>query len=202
MSNTSANEIVPHLPLIFENEANGILQDLAYTPSLMGLMMFPTEEELKEARSYIINVFEECYRAGHLRIMGFTNEENLFGYALIFGHPSGNFPLYCHKIYVYEQYRGNGLGSNILAEILAFPNEVALICQSDLVPFYESAGMHFKGNYTTPSVANFKKTRGMYEGLCLMSTEKNANSNGVPIFMLNDNDIDNIIQAIASSAPR
>lgn len=35
-----------------------------------------------------------------------------------------------------------------------------------------------------------------------MSTEKNANSNGVPIFMLNDNDIDNIIQAIASSAPR
>lgn len=69
MSNTSANEIVPHLPLIFENEANGILQDLAYTPSLMGLMMFPTEEELKAARSYIINVFEECYRAGHLRIM-------------------------------------------------------------------------------------------------------------------------------------
>lgn len=59
--------------------------------------------------------------------MGFTNEENLFGYALIFGNPSENFPLYCHKIYVYEQYRGNRLGSKMLAEILAFPNEVGLL---------------------------------------------------------------------------
>lgn len=32
MSDTSANEIVPYLPLIFENEANRILQDLACTP--------------------------------------------------------------------------------------------------------------------------------------------------------------------------
>lgn len=36
MSNTSANEIVPHLPLIFENEANGILQDLAILHRLWG----------------------------------------------------------------------------------------------------------------------------------------------------------------------
>ncbi|ENX5722587.1 GNAT family N-acetyltransferase [Salmonella enterica] len=156
---------------------------------------------LKAARSYIIDVFEECYRVGHLRIMGFTNEENLFGYALIFGNPSENFPLYCHKIYVYEQYRGNRLGSKMLAEILAFPNEVGLICQSALVPFYESAGMHFKGNYTTPSVVSgFTKTRGMYAGLCLMSTEKSESSNAVPIFMLNDNDIDNIMHAMASAA--
>ncbi|WP_059229125.1 GNAT family N-acetyltransferase [Escherichia albertii] len=199
MPDTSTNEIVPHLPLIFENEANGIIQDLACTPSLMGMMMFATEEELKAARSHIIDVFEECYRAGHLRIMGFTNEGQLFGYALIFGHPSGNLPLYCHKIYVYEQYRGNGIGSKILAEILAFPNEVGLICQSALVPFYESAGMHFKGNYTTPPVANFTKTRGMYEGLCVMSTNKTGKINGIPIFMLNNRDIDTIIQAMVSA---
>jgi hypothetical protein len=27
MTDTAANEIAPHLPLLFENEANGILQD-------------------------------------------------------------------------------------------------------------------------------------------------------------------------------
>ncbi|MBW6637461.1 N-acetyltransferase, partial [Salmonella enterica subsp. enterica serovar Weltevreden] len=70
MTDTAANEIAPHLPLIFENEANGILQDLIGTPALMGMMMFATEEEVIAARSYIIGVFEECYRVGHLRIMG------------------------------------------------------------------------------------------------------------------------------------
>lgn len=33
-----------------------------------------------------------------------------------------------------------------------------------------------------------------------MSTEKSESSNGVPIFMLNDNDIDNIMHAMASAA--
>ncbi|MFC0227661.1 GNAT family N-acetyltransferase [Serratia aquatilis] len=192
MADNAANEIAPHLPLIFENEANGILQDLIGTPTLM--MMFATEEEVKAARSYIIGVFEACYRDGDLRIMGSADEGTLFGYSLIFGRPSAN--LYCHKIYVYEQYRGNGIGSQMLAEILALPNEVGLVCSSDLVPFYESAGMHFKGNVTTPSDAGFTKTRGMYAGLCIMSSDNSGEANGLPIFMLNDNDIDNIIQAI------
>ncbi|MGD8106391.1 GNAT family N-acetyltransferase [Pantoea sp. FN0302] len=83
-------------------------------------------------------------------IFGFTNEGTLFGYALIFAHPSQDLPLYCHKIYVYEQYRGHKIGSKLLAAILDFPNEVGLLCSSDLVPFYESAGMYFKGNFTPP----------------------------------------------------
>ncbi|MEY0728906.1 GNAT family N-acetyltransferase [Providencia rettgeri] len=199
MTDTAANEIAPHLPSIFENEANGILQDLIGYPHLMVMMMFATEEEVKAARSYIIGVFEECYRVGHLRIMGYTDEGTLFGYCLIFGHPSANYSLYCHKIYVYEQYRGNGIGSQMLAGILTLPNEIGLLCSPDLVPFYESAGMHFKGNFTTPSDACFTKTRGMYAGLCVMSTDNSDEANGLPIFMLNDSDIDNIIQAIASA---
>ncbi|UNK75134.1 GNAT family N-acetyltransferase [Raoultella planticola] len=198
MTDTSANMMAPHLPLIFENEADGILQDLIGTPALMGILMFASEDEVQAARSYIIGVFEECYRVGHLRIMCAADEDTLHGYSLIFGHPSANYSLYCHKIYVYEQYRGNGIGSQMLAGILALPNEVGLVCASGLVPFYESAGMHFKGNLTTPSDADFTKTRGMYEGLCIMSTNKSGEDNGLPIFMLNDSDIDNIIQDMAS----
>ncbi|HII0394686.1 TPA: GNAT family N-acetyltransferase [Klebsiella pneumoniae] len=199
MTDTAANEIERHLPLIFENEANGILQDLIGTPTLMGMMMFATEEEVMAARNYIIGVFEECYRVGHLRIMGAADEGTLFGYSLIFGHPSANYSLYCHKIYVYEQYRGNGIGSQMLTGILSLPNEVGLVCSPDLIPFYESAGMHFKGNFTTTSDTGFTKTRGMYEGLCVMSTDNSGETNGLPIFMLNDSDIDNIIQAIVSA---
>ncbi|WP_201720608.1 GNAT family N-acetyltransferase [Klebsiella pneumoniae] len=181
MTDTAANEIERHLPLIFENEANGILQDLIGTPTLMGMMMFATEEEVMAARNYIIGVFEECYRVGHLRIMGAADEGTLFGYSLIFGHPSANYSLYCHKIYVYEQYRGNGIGSQMLTGILSLPNEVGLVCSPDLIPFYESAGMHFKGNFTTPSDAGFTKTRGMYEGLCVMSTDNSGETDLLPV---------------------
>ncbi|HDR2706071.1 GNAT family N-acetyltransferase [Enterobacter mori] len=199
MTDTAANEMAPHLPSIFKNEANGILQDLIGSPALMGMMMFATEDEVEAARNYIIGVFEECYRVGHLRIMGAGNEGTLFGYALIFGHPSASYSLYCHKIYVNEQYRGNGIGSQLLGGILSLPNEVGLVCSSELVPFYESAGMHFKGNFTVPSDAGFTKSRGMYAGLCVMSTDNSGEANGLPIFMLNDSDIDNIIQAIVSA---
>ena len=65
MTDTAANEMAPHLPSIFKNEANGILQDLIGSPALMGMMMFATEDEVEAARNYIIGVFEECYRVGH-----------------------------------------------------------------------------------------------------------------------------------------
>lgn len=198
MTDTAAKEIAPHLPAILENEADGILQDLIGTPTLMGMMMFASEEEIKAARRYIIGIFEECYLVGHLRIMGVTNEGSLLGYALIFGHPTEKYSLYCHKIYVYEEYRGYGIGSQMLRGILDLPNEVGLICSADLVPFYESAGMHFKGNFTVPSDTSFTKTRGMYAGLCVMSTYNSDDVNNIPIFMLNDHDINNIIQAIVS----
>lgn len=199
MTDTATNEMEPYLPSIFENEANGIVQDLTFTPALMGVMMFASEEEVKAARNYIITIFEECYRAGHLRIMGAGDEGVLFGYALLFRNPLANYPLYCHKIFVYEQYRGNGIGSQLLRGVLALSNQVGLICAPDLVPFYESAGMHFKGNFNTPSDANFTKTRGLYAGLCVMSTNNSSETTDLPIFMLNDSDIDNIIQAIASA---
>jgi len=199
MTNTASNGIEPHLPLIFETEANGILQDLMATPALMGMMMFAEEEEVIAARNYIIGVFDECYRARHLRVIGVGEEENLYGYALIFEHPTENDSLYCHKIFVFEQYRGKGIGSQMLAEILKLSNEVGLVCLPDLISFYQSAGMHFKGEFNAPSDAGFTKTNGMYAGLCLMSTNDRDEPNRVPIFMLNDSDIDNIQQALISA---
>ena len=64
---------------------------------------------------------------------------------------------YYYKIYIYEQYRGNGIGSQMLSAILSLSNKVDLLCSSDLVPFYESDGTHSKGKFTTPSDANFTK---------------------------------------------
>lgn len=194
MSDSANNEITPFLPSIFENEATGILQDLIGTPALMHMMMFATESQIKAARNYIIDVFEECNNAGHLQVMGFSNEGVLYGYAMIFVHPSRGQISYCHKIFVYEPYRGNGLGSGLLAEILSHPNGVGLLCSSDLVPFYESAGMTFKGDFIAPNTKGFQQTHSMYSGLCMMTNRDNTEAEGMPIFMLNDDDIGKIVK--------
>ncbi|MEM8184014.1 GNAT family N-acetyltransferase [Morganella morganii subsp. sibonii] len=198
MTNSKANEITQHLPLIFDNEASSILQDLIGSPALMSMLMFSTESQVNAAKKYIISVFEECYRDGHLRVIGAANDDTLYGYALVFGHPTSPI-LYCHKIFVYEPYRGHSIGSQLLNGILSLPRKVGLLCSSELVSFYESAGMKFKGNYITPDTEGFKLTHNMYAGLCVMNNDDNNETEGLPIFILNDNDIKNIISAIANS---
>lgn len=90
---------------------------------------------------------------------------------------------YYYKIYIYEQYRGNGIGSQMLSAILSLPNEVGLLCSSDLVLFYKSAGMYSKGKLITPSDENFTKTTGMYSGLCVMSTDNGRGAEVLPILI-------------------
>ncbi len=197
MTNSTDNEITPYLPLIFENEASGILQDLIGIPALMPMMMFATESQINAAQKYIISIFEECYRTGHLQVMALADNEVLYGYTLIFGHTKTATILYCHKIFVYETYRGRGIGSELLAGMLSLPKKIGLLCSPDLVSFYESAGMKFKGNYIVPDTQGFKLTHNMYSGLCVMGNDNNNEEKGLPIFILNDTDINNIIVAIA-----
>ena len=198
MSDAVANDIESFLPKIFDNEATGILHDLMGTPTLAPLMLFITQAQFEAAKRYIISVFDECYQVGHLSVLGAGDSEELFGYALVFGHPAASPMLYCHKIFVYESYRGNGIGSRMLETILNQPAKVGLICSPSLVPFYETAGMHCKGNFKTPEEDLFKQTQGIYSGLCVMINSESADSGGLPIFMLNDNDVEQIGKAIVS----
>lgn len=198
MANTTANDITPFLPEVFENEATGILHDLMGTPALAPLMMLITEVQLEAAKGYIIGVLEEYYQAGHLSVLGAGDVDELYGYALVFGHSAASPTLYCHKIYVYEPYRGKGIGSRMLANILNQPAKVGLICSPSLVPFYKAAGMHYKGDFKTPSAHGFKQTQGIYSGLCIMTNHEHDDTNGLPIFMMNDKDVDQIINAMMS----
>ncbi|HEJ6927161.1 TPA: GNAT family N-acetyltransferase [Serratia marcescens] len=196
MSDAATNDITPFLSEIFENEATGILQDLMGTSALAPLMMFITEAQIKAAKGYIIGVLDECYQAGHLSVLGAGNVGELYGYALIFGHRAASPMLYCHKIYVYESYRGKGIGSQMLTSILNQPAKVGLICSPSLVPFYEAAGMHCKGDFTTPGDLGFKQTQGIYSGLCVMTDREDGDTGGLPIFMMNDDDVEQISKAI------
>lgn len=196
MTDSAALEIAPYLPEIFDSEAGGILQDLIFSSELSALMFMATEAQMEVAKKYVVGVLEECYQAGHLQVMGAANEGEFYGYALIFGHPKASLIRYCHKIYVHEQYRGHGIGSQMLEALLSQPYEMGLLCSSELVPFYEAAGMVNKGDFFAPDSSDFDRTRGMYAGLCVMSSKDT--SEGLPVFMLNNSDVQNIINAVVA----
>lgn len=115
----------------------------------------------------------------------FQNDQVIAGFTVVrFERTADVMNLqYYHKIYLDEQYCGNGIGNQMLGTILSLPNEVGLLCSSDLVPFYESAGMHSKGKFTTPSDVNFTITTYMYSGLCVLSTDNSGDAEGLSIFI-------------------
>ena len=195
MTNTPTAEqelIDKFLPTILENEAKGILQDLLGAPSLaLHFMTFDYAQTMR-AISHVRGILEECYRAGHLKVAISHEKGRLYGYAILFEHPDPSIPQYCHKIFVLEEFRGNGIGTQLLQSLSTGTRGSCLLCRDDLIPFYETIGLEVKGEFTPPDAQQgFAMTRGLYTGLTLMGS---ANSGSfAPVFMLNDEDIGQLI---------
>ena len=191
------SSIKKFLPEIFDMEAKGIMQDLIGSPAMMAAMMFATKTQVNVVREYITGVLQECYRTGGLKVLGYNNEDTLYGYAILTGQPQLGPMLYCHKIFVFEEYRGHGLGTELLNAIFDMGQPVGLLCKEELIPFYESAGMKNKGPFNPPDDSGFNSTRYMYTGLFKMMSGDEC-PEGMPVFMLNDRDVENMIAAMSA----
>lgn len=180
------------LPTILENDAKGILSDLLGQPGLAMHFMGFSEAQTVRAIRHVVGILEECYRAGHLKIVVSHEDTRLYGYAMFFVHQVPSMPRYCHKIFVFEPYRGHGLGSQLLNGVVNYSQGTCLLCRHDLVPFYERAGLVFKGEFTPPTAQQgFALSRDMYAGLALMGAP--GSEDGSPVFMLNDDDIKQLL---------
>lgn len=177
---------------IYDLEASGMLADLALSPSLFTHFIAFDESDRKNAIEYITSVLVECYKACHLQIAISHSDHELYGYALLFAHPTERkFPKYLHKIYVKEEYRGNGIGGQILSSLSVNEAKICLLCPSEKVAFYEKYGFHYTQPFEIPKDEKFLLSRGLYSGLCVMNNH--SESYGAPIFFLNDSDIKKII---------
>lgn len=181
------DEIAVFLPQILDNEAKGILSDLALQPNLAFEFLDFTLDDTFRAIKHVVGIFEECLHAGNVRVIVSHLDGAIYGYALVFIHPDPKIAAYCHKIFVYEEYRGRGIGRQILSGVIqAFP-KVVLICSPELCPFYAKAGLKNKGEFSVPQSQRFDLSSGLYDGLAIMSTVETSGSE--PIFLLNNDDI-------------
>lgn len=175
---------------IYSLESNGILSDLFFSPHLFTHFLDFDESRKKKALEYITSVLKQCYSLGQLQVAASYGDDELYGYAMIFTAPQ--LPKYIHKIFVKEEFRGHGIGSQIISSITETNEDFCLLCPSDTVKFYEKYNFEYMQQFDMPEGENFKLSRGLYLGLCLMTNYKKEV--GAPIFLLNDQDIKKIIQ--------
>lgn len=188
----TSHSIEAFLSQIFENDAKGLLADLLVQPELAMRFMGFSEADTTKAISHVVGILEECYREGHLKVAVSHEDGRLYGYSIFFVHPDPTMSRYCHKIFVFEPYRGIGVGTQLLNGVLDFAQGTCLLCSHDLIPFYERAGLEFKGEFTPPTgQQGFALTRGLYADLAIMGSR---GFGGVsPVFMLNDRDIEQLL---------
>ena len=175
---------------IYNLEAEGMLADLSLNPNLFIHFMDFIEADRERALSYIKSVLSECYRCGHLKVAVSHENEELYGYALMFAHPDEKYPKYLHKIFVKEQFRGRGIGTEMLKSITN-SSRVGLLCPADKIHFYENNGFTFSQEFSVPDDQAFQLSKELYSSLYVM---KNHSDNIIaPIFLLNDEDVRHIL---------
>jgi GNAT superfamily N-acetyltransferase len=171
---------------IFEIEAEGMLSDILHSTFLISLLMDFDAEKKTTATNYIISVLKEYHTAGFLNVAIQHEGETLYGFALLFSHPQHSAK-YLHKIFVYEQYRNSGLGTNLLKSLTESGDCINLICSDDKLKFYKRNGFRYVQPFEIPDNDNFRLSKGLYAGLSIMTSSADALE--APIFFLNDNDL-------------
>jgi len=187
-NNLSApNPIDEFLPEIFEREAKGYLTDALTIPAFAMESFALNEAQSLAAVAFVADIFKEMYQKGGLKVAGMVQDRMLFGYALVFAHPNEpHLPVYLHKIFVMEQYRGKGLGRQMMESLTDALGSIALLCPLDKIGFYKGLGFVEMG-YDRPQDANYRLSQHLYSDLVLMTNNDEAST--APFFLLNDNDL-------------
>lgn len=175
------------LPEIFDREAKGYLMDALAIPAVAIQSFSMDEAQARAAVTFVADIFREVYLQGGLKVLGMIEDHVLYAYALVFAEPNApELPVYLHKIFVMEQYRGNGLGRHLMEAMLEAFGSMALFCPADKVIFYASFGFVEQG-HSRPKDPKFTLSDHLYSDLVLMTN--NADADTAPLFLLNDNDL-------------
>lgn len=175
------------LPEIFEREAKGYLADALSIPAFAMQTFDLDESQTKASIAYVSAIFREVYSYGGLRIIAMAQDGTLYGYSLVFIHPNApEMPVYLHKIFVLEQYRGHGIGRQMMDSIITSFSGIALFCQEEKVDFYEQFGFVCM-EYERPQDDRFSLSQYLYSDLVLMTNKED--SSRAPFFLLNDDDL-------------
>lgn len=186
-SQQAPNPIDEFLPEIFEREAKGYLVDALTIPTVATHSFGMDEAQAHAAVTFVADIFKEVYQQGGLKVLGAIENRILYGYALVFAEPNApELPVYLHKIFVMEQYRGQGLGRQLMEAMLETFGSMTLLCPADKVSFYASLGFVEQG-YSRTQDPNFKLSKHLYSELVLMTNAPDAGM--ASLFLLNDKDL-------------
>lgn len=177
---------------IFSLEARGMFSDLTTIPKLFLKFTKLSKEQCKEGIDYIKNTLKHCHDVGGSQVLIYNNEDKLIGYLIVFIDPTNKESVYLHKVFVKEEYRRNGIGTEFLNSLRNSNFTITLLSPPDKIPFYKKNGFYELNQFNVPDKDNFQLLEGFYSDLVFMNnTGRYENS---PIFLLNDQDLAKILK--------
>lgn len=180
-------------------ESQSMLTDLVDTK--IGLSLFlGNSESVKKARGIISEILVEELLSGILNIIVLMDNEknNLMGYAVIVSAADKYSPVFLQKIWVADEYRGQGLGRNLIKQIAAKSKaKINALVVGDSIGFFKRMGFKDRGFYGGIVTNNpkFSKLDGIYRGTALMTLNVSKKT-GIGAFLLTDDDLSNISKAL------
>lgn len=175
---------------ILEFEAESILMDLAFSPALVGVAFEFDESRKRRSLEFVVSILRDAYDHQHLQIAVSNHGSDLYGYAMLFAY-AGQPVRYLHKVYVHEEFRGQGVGTGLLEAVTNGDHTTALTCSVDVEKFYSKKGFEYVRDFEVPDSSDFRLSKHLYSGLVLMTNGSGYQK--APVFMLNDDDIRKIM---------
>jgi len=204
--NKNDDELTPeqraHFNQALDLEARGWGQDLFTVPFMMGRLLTSTPDEARAALAEIRNMLAEMSHAEELRFycMGHPRTGEFIGYAVLYMPGADPESVSLQKVWIEPKFRGTGAGSGLIKVLLERHPVMTLICQPDLIPFYERLGFKTAGMYDAHKRPGASPAAIIYAG-CVMMFRADTDEHDGNLLMFADVDLRRILAAMDSGNP-
>jgi hypothetical protein len=189
----------PIIQKVLYTEATAMIGDLLDT-KLAPLLFSSTKDGAHAAIRKVAATLAEEVNAGHLYVMVIQPDasEDLAAYSIVVPQSKATDPVFIQKIWVREDLRGYGMGSDMMKVIHEnAPAGITALVKPSAVGFFEKQGLidfgHFGGINNN---GDFSLSNGLYASTITMAT--NEKNKAARMFVIPNDELRLIMETLLS----
>lgn len=175
------------LNAVLDNEAEALIESLCSTEKLRFFQEDFTPQLQASGTKYVRTLLSDSIDSGDAIVIIATSGDTFIGYALLFKLDGENRSRHLHRIFVFDEYKGRGVGTEILNILRTQYAPFTFLSKAEDVAFYQKNGFHQRGRHILPETGEFVLSSDTYGDLISMGSE--ADIEQATAFSLNDSDI-------------
>jgi hypothetical protein len=189
----------PIIQKVLYTEATAMMGDLLDT-KLAPLLFSTTKDGAYAAIRKVAATLAEEVNAGHLYVLAVQPDasEDLAAYSIVVPQSKATDPVFIQKIWVREDLRGYGMGSDMMKVIHEnAPAGITALVKPSAVGFFEKQGLINFGNFGgINDNGNFSLSNGLYASTITMAT--NEKNKAARMFVIPDDELRLVMETMLS----